>query len=170
MNCNYNSCCPFVHRLSEFLADAAQRIMILEIVFKRVINRYHKLLLYMGIPLHFAKDMKVNSFCKIVSEFALEYRTTREKVTQQLAKKANQRERKKTRGKMIVDVSIRHLPPCFTKFDKSCSFLYNLLVRNILFNLIFFIVKYAFFSFQNNVTVAHSGRLQFDLTLVWNFF
>lgn len=112
--------------------------MILEIVFKRVINRYHKLLLYMGIPLHFAKDMKVNSFCKIVSEFALEYRTTREKVTQQLAKKANQRERKKTRGKMIVDVSIRHLPACFTKFDKSCSFLYNLLVWNILFNLIFF--------------------------------
>lgn len=95
----------YVHRLSEFLADAAQRIMILEIVFKRVINRYHKLLLYMGIPLHFAKDMKVNSFCKIVSEFALEYRTTREKVMQQLAKKANQRERKKTRGKMIVDVS-----------------------------------------------------------------
>lgn len=95
----------YVHRLSEFLADAAQRIMILEIVFKRVINRYHKLLLYMGIPLHFAKDMKVNSFCKIVSEFALEYRTTLEKVMQQLAKKANQRERKKTRGKMIVDVS-----------------------------------------------------------------
>nr|XP_022343255.1 FH1/FH2 domain-containing protein 3-like isoform X8 [Crassostrea virginica] len=92
-------------KLSEFLADAAQRIMILEIVFKRVINRYHKLLLYMGIPLHFAKDMKVNSFCKIVSEFALEYRTTREKVTQQLAKKANQRERKKTRGKMIVDTA-----------------------------------------------------------------
>nr|XP_034337878.1 FH1/FH2 domain-containing protein 3 isoform X13 [Crassostrea gigas] len=92
-------------KLSEFLADAAQRIMILEIVFKRVINRYHKLLLYMGIPLHFAKDMKVNSFCKIVSEFALEYRTTREKVMQQLAKKANQRERKKTRGKMIVDTA-----------------------------------------------------------------
>lgn len=96
-----------VNRLSEFLADAAQRIMILEIVFKRVVNRYHKLLLYMGIPVNFAKDMKVNSFCKIVSEFALEYRTTREKVMQQLAKKANQRERKKTRGKMIVDVSCR---------------------------------------------------------------
>ncbi|XP_061197952.1 FH1/FH2 domain-containing protein 3-like isoform X3 [Saccostrea echinata] len=92
-------------KLSEFLADAAQRIMILEIVFRRVINRYHKLLLYMGIPVHFAKDMKVNSFCKIVSEFALEYRTTREKVLQQLAKKANQRERKKTRGKMIVDTA-----------------------------------------------------------------
>lgn len=60
----------------------------------------------MGLPVYQAKDFKVNHFCKIVSEFALEYRTTREKVVQQLEKKANQRERKKTRGKMIVDVCI----------------------------------------------------------------
>ena len=60
----------------------------------------------MGLPLHQAKELKINVFCKTVSEFALEYRTTREKVVQQLEKKANQRERKKTRGKMIVDVSI----------------------------------------------------------------
>ena len=61
----------------------------------------------MGLPLHQAKELKVNQFCKTLSEFALEYRTTREKVMQQLEKKANQRERKKTRGKMIVDVSKR---------------------------------------------------------------
>lgn len=48
--------------------------MIFEIVFKRVINRYYKLFLYMGIFLYFVKDMKVNFFCKIVSEFVLEYR------------------------------------------------------------------------------------------------
>ena len=60
----------------------------------------------MGLPLHQAKELKVNHFCKTLSEFALEYRTTREKVVQQLEKKANQRERKKTRGKMIVDVSV----------------------------------------------------------------
>ena len=70
------------------------------------IYRYNKLLLYMGLPLHQAKELKVNHFCKTLSEFALEYRTTREKVVQQLEKKANQRERKKTRGKMIVDVSV----------------------------------------------------------------
>ncbi|XP_060077995.1 uncharacterized protein LOC132557517 isoform X2 [Ylistrum balloti] len=90
-------------KLSEFLADAAERIMILKIVHKRVMQRYNKLLLYMGLPLSSAKDLKVNAFCKTISEFALEYRTTREKVIQQLQKKANQRERKKTRGKMIVD-------------------------------------------------------------------
>ncbi|XP_021375853.1 uncharacterized protein LOC110464783 isoform X2 [Mizuhopecten yessoensis] len=90
-------------KLSEFLSDAAERIMILKIVHKRVMQRYNKLLLYMGLPLSSARDLKVNSFCKTISEFALEYRTTREKVIQQLQKKANQRERKKTRGKMIVD-------------------------------------------------------------------
>lgn len=39
-----------------------------------------------------------------VSEFALEYRTTRERVKEQLEKKANHRERNKTRGKMITEV------------------------------------------------------------------
>ncbi|WAR11395.1 FHOD3-like protein [Mya arenaria] len=91
-------------KMSEFLRDAAERIMILQIVHKRVINRYHKLLLWMGLPVFQAKDLKINLFCKTISEFALEYRTTREKVIQQLEKKANQRERKKTRGKMIVDM------------------------------------------------------------------
>lgn len=59
----------------------------------------------MGIPLHRVNDMKPNELCRIVSEFALEYRTTRERVLQQLEKKANHRERNKTRGKMITEVS-----------------------------------------------------------------
>lgn len=63
------------------------------------------MLLFMGLQSHTARELKVSQFCKTVSEFALEYRTTREKVIQQLEKKATQRERKKTRGKMIVDVS-----------------------------------------------------------------
>ncbi|GFR77769.1 FH1/FH2 domain-containing protein 3 [Elysia marginata] len=90
-------------KMSLFLADAAERIMILHIVHKRIVNRYNKMLLYLGFQVHDARDMKMNHFCKVVSEFALEYRTTRDKVQQMLEKKANQRERKKTRGKMIVD-------------------------------------------------------------------
>ncbi|KAL3860751.1 hypothetical protein ACJMK2_010826 [Sinanodonta woodiana] len=90
-------------KLNEFLADAAERIMILKIVYRRIMNRYFKCLLFMGLPATSAKELKVNQFCKIISEFALEYRTTRDKVLQQNQKKANQRERKKTRGKMIVD-------------------------------------------------------------------
>ncbi|CAG5123280.1 unnamed protein product, partial [Candidula unifasciata] len=90
-------------KMSLFLADAAERIMILHIIFKRVLNRYNKLLLFLGFPVADARDLKINHFCKVVSEFALEYRTTRDKVIQMLQKKASQRERKKTRGKMIVD-------------------------------------------------------------------
>jgi len=48
--------------------------------------------------------VKVTVFCKAISEFALEYRTTREKLLQEREKKASQKERKKTRGKMIVEV------------------------------------------------------------------
>ena len=43
--------------------------------------------------------------CRILSEFSLEYRTTRERVHQQIEKKANHRERNKTRGKLIVDIA-----------------------------------------------------------------
>ncbi|BFZ13123.1 hypothetical protein BsWGS_16162 [Bradybaena similaris] len=90
-------------KMSLFLADAAERIMILHIIFKRVLNRYNRLLLFLGFPVVDARDLKINHFCKVVSEFALEYRTTRDKVIQMMQKKASQRERKKTRGKMIVD-------------------------------------------------------------------
>lgn len=70
------------------------------------ILRFYKFLLYLGIPSNTAREMKINYFLKIVSEFALEYRTTRERVIQQLEKKANHRERNKTRGKMITDVRL----------------------------------------------------------------
>ncbi|XP_031779581.1 uncharacterized protein LOC100115129 isoform X2 [Nasonia vitripennis] len=91
-------------KMSEFLADCAERIIVLSIVHRRIINRFHKFILWLGIPLHRVQDTKPNEFCRIVSEFALEYRTTRERVIQQLEKKANHRERNKTRGKMITEV------------------------------------------------------------------
>jgi len=91
--------------MSDFLADCAERIIVLGIVHRRIINRFRKFILWLGIPLHRVQDTKPNEFCRIVSEFALEYRTTRERVIQQLEKKANHRERNKTRGKMITEVS-----------------------------------------------------------------
>ncbi|XP_011352171.1 FH1/FH2 domain-containing protein 3 isoform X2 [Ooceraea biroi] len=91
-------------KMSDFLADCAERIIVLGIVHRRIINRFRKFILWLGIPLHRIQDTKPNEFCRIVSEFALEYRTTRERVIQQLEKKANHRERNKTRGKMITEV------------------------------------------------------------------
>ena len=95
-----------IFRLSDFLSDSAERIIILKIVHKRTLNRFYKFLLYMGYSTINAREAKINVICKVVAEFSLEYRTTREKVLQQRQKKENQRERKKTRGKMIVDVSM----------------------------------------------------------------
>lgn len=89
----------------DFLTDCAERIMVLKIVHRRVVNRYHRLLLWLGLPLGSAKEQKINSFCKVLSEFALEYRTTKERVQLQQQKKKAYKERKLTRGKLITETS-----------------------------------------------------------------
>ncbi|XP_037039668.1 FH1/FH2 domain-containing protein 3 isoform X4 [Bradysia coprophila] len=99
--------CPpqLKQKMVDFLADCAERIIILDIVHRRVINRYRKFLLWLGVPQLRILESRPNEVCRIISEFALEYRTTRERVHQQMEKKANHRERNKTRGKMIIDVA-----------------------------------------------------------------
>lgn len=100
-----HDCAPQLkQRLVDFLADCAERIILLGIIQRRVVNRYRKFLVWLGVPQHRILESRPNEVCRIVSEFALEYRTTRERVQQQIEKKANHRERNKTRGKMIIDV------------------------------------------------------------------
>lgn len=70
-----------------------------------VCYRFNKFLLFLGVPPCDIHKTKPAEFLKVIAEFSLEYRTTRERVLQQLEKKANHRERNKTRGKMIIDVS-----------------------------------------------------------------
>uniref|UniRef100_A0A3Q1G303 Formin homology 2 domain containing 3 n=1 Tax=Acanthochromis polyacanthus TaxID=80966 RepID=A0A3Q1G303_9TELE len=90
-------------KMSDFLKDCAERIIILKIVHRRIINRFHAFLLFLGHPVYAVREVSIHRFSKILSEFALEYRTTRERVLQQKQKRANHRERNKTRGKMITD-------------------------------------------------------------------
>lgn len=47
--------------------------------------------------------LRPGNVCRCLSEFALEFRTTREKVLQQSARKQASRERRKTRGKTILE-------------------------------------------------------------------
>lgn len=116
------------NKLTEFLKDCTQRIIILKVVHRRVINRYllpvlhkfntctmishssscrfHSFLLFLGQPSLSVRDIKVTTFCRIISEFSLEYRTTRERVLTLKRKRAAHRERTKTRGKMITEVTI----------------------------------------------------------------
>ncbi|XP_047461196.1 FH1/FH2 domain-containing protein 3 isoform X5 [Mugil cephalus] len=92
-------------KMSDFLKDCAERIIILKTVHRRIINRFHSFLLFLGHPPYSVREISVHRFSKILSEFALEYRTTRERVLQQKQKRADHRERNKTRGKMIMDVN-----------------------------------------------------------------
>uniref|UniRef100_A0ABD2XR27 FH1/FH2 domain-containing protein 3 n=1 Tax=Trichogramma kaykai TaxID=54128 RepID=A0ABD2XR27_9HYME len=114
------------NKMSDFLTDCAQRIIVLGIVHRRIINRFHKSVNWFGVPLHRVADTKPNEFCRLISEFALEYRTTRERVLQQLEKKANHRERNKTRGKMITEVGKFR-----TKEDRADAELRQLLGNDI---------------------------------------
>ncbi|XP_069386795.1 FH1/FH2 domain-containing protein 1 isoform X3 [Paralichthys olivaceus] len=91
------------NKMTDFLKDCTQRIIILKVVHRRVINRFHSFLLFLGQPSSSIRDIKVTSFCRIISEFALEYRTTRERVVTLKRKRAAHRERTKTRGKMITE-------------------------------------------------------------------
>uniref|UniRef100_W5MNV7 Formin homology 2 domain containing 1 n=1 Tax=Lepisosteus oculatus TaxID=7918 RepID=W5MNV7_LEPOC len=91
------------NKMTEFLKDCTERIIILKVVHRRIINRFHSFLLYLGQPSNSVRDIKVTQFCRIISEFSLEYRTSRERVLQQKRKRAAYRERNKTRGKLITE-------------------------------------------------------------------
>uniref|UniRef100_A0A8D3DY10 Formin homology 2 domain containing 1 n=1 Tax=Scophthalmus maximus TaxID=52904 RepID=A0A8D3DY10_SCOMX len=93
------------NKMMDFLKDCTQRIIILKVVHRRVINRFHSFLLFLGQPSTSVRDIKVTSFCRIIGEFSLEYRTTRERVVELKRKQAAHRERTKTRGKMITEVT-----------------------------------------------------------------
>ncbi|XP_023673429.1 FH1/FH2 domain-containing protein 3-like isoform X3 [Paramormyrops kingsleyae] len=90
-------------KMSDFLKDCAERIIILKIIHRRIVNRFHAFLLFLGQPAYAVREVSIQRFSKTVSEFALEYRTTRDRVLQQQQKRADHRERNKTRGKMITD-------------------------------------------------------------------
>lgn len=57
-------------------------------------------MLYFGYAVNEIPDQNPNEVFKMVTEFALEYRTTREKILQQRKRMAEKRERNKTRGKI----------------------------------------------------------------------
>ncbi|NXJ80835.1 FHOD1 protein, partial [Trogon melanurus] len=90
-------------KLTDFLKDSTQRIVVLKVVHRRVLNRFHSFLLYLGYPASAVRDVKVTPICKLLREFALEYRTCRERVLQQQKKRATHRERNKTRGRLITE-------------------------------------------------------------------
>ncbi|XP_020740552.2 FH1/FH2 domain-containing protein 1 isoform X2 [Odocoileus virginianus] len=90
-------------RLTHFLAHCTRRVAMLRVVHRRVCNRFHAFLLYLGYTAEAAREVRIMQFCHTLREFALEYRTCRDRVLQQQQKRATYRERNKTRGRMITE-------------------------------------------------------------------
>ncbi|XP_061863540.1 FH1/FH2 domain-containing protein 1 isoform X2 [Colius striatus] len=90
-------------KLTDFLKDSTQRVLVLKVVHRRVLNRFHSFLLYLGYPAGAARDVKATALCRLLREFALEYRTCRERVLQQQSRRAAHRQRSKTRGRLITE-------------------------------------------------------------------
>ncbi|GMT01161.1 hypothetical protein PENTCL1PPCAC_23335, partial [Pristionchus entomophagus] len=89
-------------KISDYLTDVAQRIHQLHLIQRMTQNRWHAFLLFFGYSMQEVTTLsdKPNEVFKKVNEFALEYRTTREKILQQRKRLADKRERNKTRGKI----------------------------------------------------------------------
>ncbi|XP_078020511.1 FH1/FH2 domain-containing protein 1 [Epinephelus lanceolatus] len=79
------------HRLPQILKECEEKLKVLRAVNRRVINRFHSFLLFLGYSRAMVRDTKAEDFCKTISNFSLEYRTTRQVILMQ-------REREKQRS------------------------------------------------------------------------
>lgn len=70
-------------RLTQFLKDCEERLKVLRAVHRRVINRFHSFLLFLGYSRTMVRETSAEVFCKTVSDFSLEYRATRNAILQQ---------------------------------------------------------------------------------------
>ncbi|KAI2663073.1 FH1/FH2 domain-containing protein 3 [Labeo rohita] len=80
-------------RLTQFLKDCEERLKVLRAVHRRVINRFHSFLLFLGYSRTMVRETSAEMFCKIVSDFALEYRATRNAILQQNERQEKEREK-----------------------------------------------------------------------------
>ncbi|XP_040573473.1 uncharacterized protein Fhos isoform X2 [Lepeophtheirus salmonis] len=101
-------------KFNDFLSDAAERIIVMTMVHKKVIKKFHNFLSWLGVPGFLWSDYPVHATCKTLSEFALEFRTTRDRVIQTIQKKKAAREKKLVQKKLqksIENGESVNLPP-----------------------------------------------------------
>ena len=91
---------PQKNKIQEFLFDSAERIIVLQKIYKLMRQSFTDFLLWLGISKSFANEYKINSVLKTISEFALEFRTTREKALQILKFKQEAKQRSKSKTKI----------------------------------------------------------------------
>ncbi|XP_065807081.1 FH1/FH2 domain-containing protein 1 [Labrus bergylta] len=76
------------NRLPKILKECEERLKVLRAVHRRVVNRFHSFLLFLGYSRAMVRNTKAEDFCKTISNFSLEYRTTRQSI---LLKKERER-------------------------------------------------------------------------------
>uniref|UniRef100_A0A3Q2D9X2 FH1/FH2 domain-containing protein 1-like n=1 Tax=Cyprinodon variegatus TaxID=28743 RepID=A0A3Q2D9X2_CYPVA len=62
------------------LKECEERLKVLRAVHRRVINRFHSFLLFLGYSKSMVRDTRAEDFCRTISNFSLEYRSTRQAV------------------------------------------------------------------------------------------
>lgn len=81
------------NRLPKIFKECEERLKVLRAVHRRVINRFHSFLLFLGYSRAMVRDTKAEDFCKTISNFSLEYRTMRQSILLQ-----RERERQRSRA------------------------------------------------------------------------
>ncbi|XP_035467776.1 FH1/FH2 domain-containing protein 1 [Scophthalmus maximus] len=68
------------HRLPKILKECEEKLKVLRAVHRRVVNRFHSFLLFLGYSRATVRDTRAEDFCRTISNFSLEYRSTRQDV------------------------------------------------------------------------------------------
>lgn len=98
------------HKLPKLLKEFEERLKVLRAVHRRVFNRFHSFLLFLGYPKATVKDTRPEAFCRTVSNFSLEYRTTRQTVLLQ---------RERDRQKSGAESPSSHTPAAKRKHPRT---------------------------------------------------
>lgn len=93
--------------MSDFLADCAERIILIGIVHRRIMGRFHKFVMWLGVPMNRITTTRPHELFKTVAEFSLEYRTTRERILQQVKKVTHHREKSRSRLSLANEAQVR---------------------------------------------------------------
>ncbi|XP_037614118.1 FH1/FH2 domain-containing protein 1 isoform X2 [Sebastes umbrosus] len=81
----------FRYRLPQILKECEERLKVLRAVHRRVINRFHSFLLFLGYSRAMVRDTKAEDFCKTISNFSLEYRTMQQAILLQREREERQK-------------------------------------------------------------------------------
>ncbi|XP_026878656.2 FH1/FH2 domain-containing protein 3 [Electrophorus electricus] len=87
------------------MKECDERLKMLRAIHRRVINRFHSFLLYLGYSRSVVRETDAGMFCKTVSDFALEYRAIRHTILQQRGREQEREKEREMKMERSRDVS-----------------------------------------------------------------